>query len=152
MFFPYSPPRTSLLLVTLSPHPCLFPSRIPCDSFAGLTLLHGLSIIWLIIQGCCYMAFTLFKDMKLILFGLMFLSRIFAKIILKCYFEIRLEDFCVPFSALCSWEQFYRFWLVGLLQKSIYVICKRSAVACCPFHTNILTSLGIFHFSVHLSL
>ena len=93
MFFSYSPPHTSLLLVTLSPHPCLFPSRIPCDSFAGLTLLHGLSIIWLIIQGCCYMAFTLFKDTKLILFGLMFLSRIFAKIILKCYFEIRLEDF-----------------------------------------------------------
>lgn len=59
--------------------------------------------------------------------------------------------FCVHFSALCSWEQFYSFWSVGLLQKSIYVICKRSAVAFCPFHTNILTSLGIFHFSVHLS-
>jgi hypothetical protein len=74
---------------------------------------------------------TLFKDRKLVLCGLMTLSRIYGKIIFKrCHFEISFGDYeynSVP-VLLGTISQLP----VGLLQKSIYVICKRSTLAFCP--------------------
>lgn len=127
-----SPSCSSFLFSPLQFLPVtFFPSMTQCDPFCLYTYFHDLYIIQLItLFKLCCMRLTLFKDRKLVLCGLMSLSRIFGKIILKWYFEISFGDYeynSVP-VLLGTISQL----LVGLLQKSIYVICKKSTQAFCP--------------------